>query len=186
MLSQGQGAQSRPRGQELRARPVSGAAEGNIPLPGAWRLQFCPSPSQRGDEFEQCRCCCLPQGAQHTTHHHGCPLLSRRTPSSPAAALLGTVAGRASHGALSSSGLPAAEEPKCSCSLAEETRADSISVREKSFSPLLGSSETEIIHWVLAPTSPVIQRLTLPCIFSSITLFSGCYNLAAYMFVLLN
>lgn len=124
----------------------------------------------------------------HSTPHatRGCPLLSRCTPSSPAAALLGAVAGRASHGALSSSGLPAAEEPKCSCSLAEETRADSISVREKSFSPLLGSSETEIIHWVLAPTSPVIQRLTLPCIFSSITLFSGCYNLAAYMFVLLN
>lgn len=61
------------------------------------------------------------------------PSCPRCTLSSPAAASLGAVAGQASLRALSSSGLPAAEEPKCSRSLAEETRTDSIFIHEKKF-----------------------------------------------------
>lgn len=56
----------------------------------------------------------------------------------------------------------------------------------QSFASLLGSLETEIIHWGLASTSPVMQHPTLPCICSSMTLFFGCHTLAANMLVLVS
>lgn len=51
---------------------------------------------------------------------------------------------------------------------------------------LPGSSETRVVHWGLASTSPVTQHTALPCISSSVILAFGCHTLAADMFVLVS
>lgn len=121
------------------------------------------------------------------------PSLSSTQPAAaPAAVFHGDVAGQASVRALcaASPGLPLTKTaevlPLRAVRMCLGKPGPAASPSTLSFPSLLGSSETETVHQGLASTSPVMQYPTLPCIFSSVTLFFGCHSLAANVFVLVS
>lgn len=144
-------------------------------------------PHHGGDEFqERCRRCWVPWVHMHPRPwqcgpwpptaplHHRFPLTSLPPPQQPfpmALCLDKLQSELCVHLGLVCHLL---RQPKCSHCPAMRTCPGKPSPFTQSVASLLGSSATDTIHRGLASTSPVVQHLTLPRIFSSVTLFFGC------------